>query len=83
MNLELWLKRQGFLPEWLIGKHVRIVKWHPIVEEGFHTLLDGLMIERITTNEIEFNDGTILQLPENSGLILDYKIQVYREFPDV
>lgn len=80
MNLEQWIKRQGFLPKWLIGKHVRIVKWHPIVEHGFHALIDGLMITKISDDEIEFDDGSILQLPENSGLILDYKIQVYKEY---
>lgn len=78
MNLTQWVKRQGFLPEWLVGKSVRVVKWHPIVEHGFHTLIDGLVVKELSDNQIEFDNGDILQLPEDSGLILDYKIQVYR-----
>ena len=78
MKITQWIRRQGFLPEWLIVKSVRIVKWHPIVDHGFHTLIDGLVVKELSDNQIEFDNGDVLQLPENSGLILDYKIQVYR-----
>ena len=78
MTLETWIKRQGFLPEWLIGKKIRIVKWHPIVEEGYYTLIDGLIVSKISPYEIEFENGFILESVEDSYLTTEFKIQVYR-----
>lgn len=80
MNFEMWIKRQGFQPSWLVGKRVRIVKWHPIVEEGFFALVDGLKVSKISPNEIEFDNGDVLELSENSALLFDYKIQIYRDW---
>jgi len=80
MNFEIWIKRQGFQPNWLVGKRVRIVKWHPIVEEGFFTLVDGLKISKVSPNEIEFDNEDVLELSESSTLLFDYKIQIYRDW---